>query len=238
MMLPDSVRLPLARVRRSLCEAVGVARYSRPALHELDRKLERYLDFDDGFFIEAGANDGFTQSNTYYFERMRRWMGILVEPVPELAERCRRLRRRSRVVQAALVSADHAGDEIEMEYAGLMSVTADAFGDGRERRAHVTKALERKWAERTYTLRVPAATLSEILDSHAGEREIDLLSLDVEGAELAALSGLDMTRHVPRHICVEARDPAAVTAMLSPRYEFVAALFDSGEHQDMFFRRR
>lgn len=59
--------------RRTGHERCGSDLFSRPALHELDRKLEKFLDFDGGFFVEAGANDGFAQSNTYYFERFRRW---------------------------------------------------------------------------------------------------------------------------------------------------------------------
>ena len=47
------------RWRRSIYEAFGSDRYSRPALNQLDAKLERYLDYGGGFFIEAGANDGY-----------------------------------------------------------------------------------------------------------------------------------------------------------------------------------
>jgi len=38
------------------------------ALNDLDKKIERYLDFDNGFFVELGANDGVNQSNTLFFE--------------------------------------------------------------------------------------------------------------------------------------------------------------------------
>jgi hypothetical protein len=46
----------------------------------LDKKLEPYIDFDNGLFVEAGANDGQTPSNTAYFARHRGWRGLLVEP--------------------------------------------------------------------------------------------------------------------------------------------------------------
>ena len=75
---PESIRRWLSPWRRRLCEAVGIRRYSRLALDGLDAKLEQHLDFDGGFFVEAGANDGLTQSNTYYFERWRGWRGLLV----------------------------------------------------------------------------------------------------------------------------------------------------------------
>ena len=49
------------------------------SLNELDIKLSKHLDFDKGVFVEAAANDGIRQSNTYYLEACRGWTGILVE---------------------------------------------------------------------------------------------------------------------------------------------------------------
>ena len=39
--------------------------------NDLDIKLEKYLNFSNGFFIELGAHDGITQSNTYYYEKKK-----------------------------------------------------------------------------------------------------------------------------------------------------------------------
>lgn len=231
-------REAIKRARRHACEALGLARYSRPALHELDRKLERWLDFDGGFFVEAGANDGFTQSNTYYFERMRGWRGVLVEPVPELCARCRRERPRAVVVQAALVAPDFPHAEIEVRYAGLMSVTDGAFGDEAQRERHLAAGLKQDGVDGTYAIRAPARTLTAILDAEAAGREIDLLSLDVEGYELPALTGLDLARHAPRFICVEARDPDAVAQQLGTRYALAEVLCDTRTYRDLLFRRR
>ena len=36
----------------------------------------------NGFFIEAGAFNGYDLSNSLYFERKYNWTGILVEPNP------------------------------------------------------------------------------------------------------------------------------------------------------------
>ena len=36
----------------------------------------------DGFFIECGALDGETRSNSLLFERFRGWTGLLVEADP------------------------------------------------------------------------------------------------------------------------------------------------------------
>lgn len=228
----------LKRARRRLAEAVGIDWYSYLALNNLDRELARFLPQRGGFFIEAGANDGLAQSNTYYFERMRGWSGILIEPVPDLCARCSRERPRSSVVQAALVAPDFPHPDVEMQYAGLMSVVDGAFGDPAMRDRHVEVGLQQQGVGKTYSIRVPARTLSAIIDAESGGREVDLLSLDVEGAELQALRGLNLARHAPRFICVEARDPKGLADLLGARYEQAEILSDNGQHQDILFRRR
>ena len=110
MNLPPSLSQSLKRLRRGVCEAVGVWRYSRPALYGIDRKLERWLDRDGGVFIEAGANDGVRQSNTYFLEKKRGWTGLLVEPVPELAAECRK-NRRAAVVREWLREETTVGED-------------------------------------------------------------------------------------------------------------------------------
>ena len=53
--------------------------YSYTALNSLDKKLLDYIDYDCGYFIEIGANDGISQSNTFFFERKKKWSGVLIE---------------------------------------------------------------------------------------------------------------------------------------------------------------
>src|SRR5258708_39074986 len=88
--------------RRKIFEHLGSDRYSHVALNDLDRKLAQYFSFRNGTFIEAGANDGITQSNTYWFERFRGWRGVLIEAVPDKAAECRRNHPNERRGNAAL----------------------------------------------------------------------------------------------------------------------------------------
>jgi FkbM family methyltransferase len=235
--LPPAIRRPLVRARRAVCEALGSARYSRVALDEIDRKLERHLDFDAGVFVEAGANDGIEQSNTYYFEKFRGWTGLLVEPVPALAAACR-AHRRAVVKEAALVATDSPGATVELHCAGLMSTVTGALGDEHATAAHVQRGLEaQRHLRGTDRLIVPARTLSSLLDE-TGITRVDLLSMDVEGSEAIALRGLDYERHAPRYICVEVRDVTAITAVLEPRYRLVEVLTDHGHRRDLLYALR
>jgi FkbM family methyltransferase len=202
------------------------------ALDELDLKLARHLDVEGGFFVEAGANDGITQSNTLHFERYHGWRGLLVEPIPELAKRCRKHRPGCIVENAALVPPDFDGDRIEMTYCNLMSQVKGAMKTRAEEADHLRRGSECQKLE-TYALSVPACTLSSLLDRH-GIAHVDLLSLDVEGFELAALRGLDLARHAPTWMLIEARYRHDIDALLAPRYDIVAEL----SHHDVLYRRK
>lgn len=223
---------------RRFHEAVGSTRHSHPSLNNIDRQLDRIMDRDIGFFVEAGAHDGFTQSNTYYLERFRNWRGLLIEPVPALFERCRRERQRSTVVRAALVGPDHVGSEIELEYGDLMTVVPAVHADDNAKKKFVEMRSSYLPDCQPYRFQAPARTLSALLDEHAAGKTIDLLSLDIEGYELQALRGLDLHRHRPRFICVEAWDKPAIDALLTPLYEEVAILNVKQYQCDVLYRLR
>jgi FkbM family methyltransferase len=204
-----SARWAAARQRRLRAERHGSERYSRPAAHDMDAKLQRLLP-DTGFFVEAGAYDGYTESNTYYLERFRGWTGVLVEPVHEYYRRALRERPRSAVVHCALVPPEQAGEQIRIRHAGTMSIVEGARGSDGKDEAYLASAL--LFAEDGYDAWAPGRTLSDVLDE-LNVPEVDLLSLDLEGFESRALEGLDLERHRPRHILVEVQDESNLRAV-------------------------
>ena len=202
-------------------------------LNRMDVKLRPFLDFDAGTFVEAGAFDGVAQSNTMYLERYRGWRGLLIEPVPEHAEACRRNRPRSHVEEAALVSFDFPDDFVQLRACSLMSVVRGGMKSEEEENAHVATASELlRLVPRD--VRARARPLSAILNQ-CGITDVDFLSLDVEGFELSALRGLDLTLHRPALMLIEARYREDIDAYLARAdYEPIAQLSEL----DVLYRRR
>jgi FkbM family methyltransferase len=227
-----SLERTAARWRRRRAERRGDDRFSRPAAHDLEARLQRYLP-DPGFFVEAGAYDGYVLSNTYYFERFCGWTGVLIEPIPQLARIARKERPRSRVINCALVPPVQSGQRVRVHYAGTMSIVAGARGDERDDAAYLDSAL--LFPRDGYQVEVWGRTLSDVLDD-AGAPEVDLLSLDLEGFEAQALAGLDLERHAPRFILVEVQDDErrrAVTERLADRYRLAERM----SAKDLLFAR-
>ena len=103
MLFSKVLRNGIKRKLRRIAETLGIFYWSSPALHKIDRRLEKYLPKTPGFFIEAGAHNGYSQSNTYYWERVKHWRGILVEPILEQWQECCRERPQAYVFHNALV---------------------------------------------------------------------------------------------------------------------------------------
>ena len=168
---------------------------------EVNRKVtERYLNYNNGFFIEVGGADGVTQSNTIHLERYKNWTGVLVEPNIEAAKKCQMNRPNSKVFNYALVADDYQDEELTMLhrvwYNGDPGLTSSAHNSS------INSVPE--WNGFNYKFNIPATTLTKVLENLNMENQtIDFLSLDAEGYELEILKGLDMKRFCPKIILIE-----------------------------------
>jgi FkbM family methyltransferase len=173
-----------------------------------------------------------------YFEEHKGWSGLLVEPIPELAERCKQNRPDCIVEHAALVAEDYSDDTVELRYCDLMSVVKGGLESEEQEVNHVEKGKQfLKEGEDIEHVTAPARTLSSILDEH-DVREIDLLSLDVEGYEAQALKGIDFQRHRPNHMLIEVRDVTKIKEVIGKHYRHMATLAVHDHRKDMLFELR
>jgi FkbM family methyltransferase len=155
----------------------------------LDIKLDAIIQKTGGFFIELGANDGITQSNTAYFEFYRGWKGLLIEPSFDKYQQCCKNRPNSIVKNYACVSNEYDKDTIDGDfYGGLMASVGGSRLNSSE----------------SNLVSVPTITLEKLLDTYLGQGKIiDLLSLDTEGYELPILNGLNLCKYRPRYMLIE-----------------------------------
>ncbi len=204
-------------------------------LDDLDRRLAAHLNCDNGYFVELGANDGVAQSNTLHFERFRGWSGVLVEPTPHNFLKCRANRsERARIFCCACTAFGYPDRFVELVFANLMSTPLGLNSDIADPMAHAEAGRQfLAPSDEVFTFGARARPLNDVLVEAGAPGAIDLLSLDVEGAELEVLQGVDHARFRFRFICVECRDLGRMSAYLADQgYELVEQL----SHHDYLFR--
>jgi FkbM family methyltransferase len=217
----------------------GVVRLRRGlrAGQHLDAKVAAVVNYDNGYYVELGANDGRTQSNTYWLEKNRGWTGVLVEPAPHNFLKCRRNRsRRNAIYCAACVSFEYADEFVRIAYSNLMSTPIGLETDIGDPVEHANAGVRFLGAdEEVFVFGAQARTLNALLVDAGAPAIIDLLSLDVEGAELEVLKGLNHSQFRFKHLVVECRDLAKLQTYLAANgYDLVEALTE----QDYLFRDR
>ena len=151
-----------------------------------------------GVFIEVGALDGIRFSNTYSFER-EGWKGVCVEPHPDYFPFLKANRPGSVCVQAA-ASKEKGQIEFYAEPRGEFSTTV--------RENVENEVLAKKMAGYK---KVVASTLplDFVLENAGISAPIDIVSIDVEGAELDVLAGFSLSVYQPYVLIIEANNEVA-----------------------------
>lgn len=155
--------------------------YSYPSQAGQDFILDRMFGGKtNGTFVDIGGYDGSTGSNTLFFESRRRWNGLLVEPSVTQFTAAARFRRCA-CIECAVAAEDGESEFLEIT-AGMtqMSGIYDTYN------ADVLRRVRNDKRHMEAMRKVKTRRLDNLLREHELS-EIDFVSLDIEGAELAVL---------------------------------------------------
>lgn len=206
------------------------------APYQLDKKLKKYLNYDYGFFVELGANDGYTESNTLFLENKRNWRGVLIEPSPHQFLNCCYYRSKpgNKLFCNACVPFNYKREYVDIEYANLMSISVSLKNDLKNIDNHLISGRNHIMnSARSIRFGSIAKTLTKILDESRAPKIIDFMSIDVEGAEFSVIRGIDFNKYQFKYILVECRKPSNITNYLNKHnYKKISKL----THHDYLFK--
>jgi FkbM family methyltransferase len=143
-----------------------------------------------GFFVDVGAHDPIRASNTFRLY-LKGWVGLSVEPNPDLARKHERVRP-----ECIIVNCGVGGEVGTLQYNRFDNDQYNTFSPEMTARAIERGAI---WQDR---ISVPVKPLSQIL-KEAKATTVDVVSIDAEGLDFAVLKTLDFTCWRPRVILIE-----------------------------------
>ena len=147
-------------------------------------------------FLDVGAFDGIGFSNVrLLFEQG--WSGICVEPVMKNYQKLESLYQGTNVITIRAAVTDYEG-ELKLNVATI-PWAQDWGSDVSSSSSDVLK----RWPDYNWeTETVPATTVNKILEKN-NIAQVDFVSIDVEGHEMAVLRGFNVQKYEPFLLVVE-----------------------------------
>ena len=182
-----------------------------------------------GFYVDVGSNHPVRFSNTWMLYRSG-WRGICVDANPEMISLHKKMRPRDVAIQAAVSDERTSVDFYFSKASSLIS------GIGKKWQGKFQRT-----EDNADVVVMDTTPLGDLLREHDCPSRIDLLSIDVEGADLEVLRSIDLLEYSPVLIVIEMHDldladlsnSVVYKELFEKGYELVSYLRPSG-----FFAKR
>lgn len=156
------------------------------ALYELGEKR-------GGYFVEFGATNGITMSNSHMLEHHFGWQGIVAEPNPEYHERL--ARERGCTISHKCVYS-RTGEKMNF-------LCTEKAMFSRLEAINPEDHNEEKMRSNASSVEVDTISLNDLLDENGAPSEIDYMSVDTEGSELEILQAFDFGKRLVKLFTIE-----------------------------------
>ena len=196
--------------------------------------------------VEMGANDGLHMSNSYFFSKTLGWRALLIEGNPDVYRRIALHRPEAERVNALVGNPKHfppdgrapfysfhrPGDSEKRNTAldwetGLSGIAAPNSSNEALRSVAHAQRYAARYGVRFQQHRLDVRRFSTLLSDMFVDA-IDVLFLDVEGAEHSVLQTLNFQKHPVRVLVVERPTPAVSRLLKAHGYDDLRITYDSG----------
>ena len=155
------------------------------AQHGEDKLIEHLLPQGVFSFIDIGANDGVLFSNTYKFAQNGA-CGLCVEPSPLAYRKLKLNHLPNRGVRCLNAAISNTNGKVLLQEDGYEST--------------LSRVVNKKTKT---TIEIPCYTMNDVLTMFPNFREVDIVSIDVEGHEYEVLDGIPNTNFYTKLLVIE-----------------------------------
>ena len=153
----------------------------------------------NGYFVEIGAFDGVLGSNCIHFDKSMNWEGLAIEPSKIQFEKLSK-NRNCKVLNKAISSTEKDVEFIEV-IEGLTQMSG-IDDDNYSAKLIIENNKKNKFNKN----KMKTSTFEKSILT----KEIDYLSIDIEGAELDVLKSINFQEYIIKVISVENNNPEKI----------------------------
>ena len=193
-----------------------------PGLSEI--YINNFGHIFDGTFVEVGAFDGESFSNTCCLADMG-WTGLYIEPIKEYADKCRHRHRYSTNTTTVEVGVAAEECEVDMWLGGVLSTASEKA---------YKNFLNIEWAKNRFVnakkQTVKMRPLDTILEENNVKKGFEILVIDVEGYEWETIRNFDIKKWSPKMVIIELHDTNPNYAALKEECDNIVKYFDDNDY--------
>ena len=165
-----------------------------------DKIIKNYFfqNKKNGFFVEIGAYDGIEGSNCYHFEKYMNWQGIAIEPSQIQYDKLKN-NRTCKTINKAI-----SNDKKDVEFLEVIEGLTQMSGINNNFFQRNINIITKNSASKTKSFKIKTITFDQVISKNS---EIDYLSIDIEGGEMALLNSINFNDYEIKVISVENNIP-------------------------------
>lgn len=190
--LPKRLIKGIQLLRENYTDVYSLGSYSQEGEDMILRRI--FENKNVGFYIDVGAHHPKRFSNTYYFYK-KGWKGINIDAMPNSMKAFDKLRQRDINIEAAI-----SNEKSTLIYYEFNETALNGF-------SKPISLMRNELANYSIVNSYPITTktLDEVLDVFSKEipKEIDFITIDVEGFDFNVLRSLDLNKYRPSLILIE-----------------------------------
>ena len=165
----------------------------------------------NGVFVDIGAYDGVTCSNTYFFEKNLGWTGVCFEPIPDIYKKLDTNRKCTTLHACGWKENTKKVFRVVEGESDMLSGLVDQYSPEHAERVQ-------RDGKNIHDIEIECLDVNEVLSKDPVYQKIDLLSLDTEGGELEILKHIDFDKYDIKVILVENQyNPAPIRDFLKTK---------------------
>jgi FkbM family methyltransferase len=199
-----------------------------------------YLDssYKNKYFVDVGAHDGITYSNTYLFEKKYNWKGLCIEPNPNIFIKLKQ--NRNCIVENLAVSSE-LGSQNFIAIEGHSNMLSGIESNYSKKHLKRIKNEVKIYNQKVMNLNIKTNTLKILFDEYEIEK-VSFISIDTEGSELEVLKSIDFKDIEIDFIVIENNEQRRNIKKYLRKFEYHCALKIESEeissHQDNILQLR